>query len=155
MKRLNLLVISFFNHLKANSFDQLTEVVRSIRKATTTDSHPPIDELLSTGIIPYLLNLLDYEINPHGELLSECAWIISNVADSAISCHVEYIVQLNAAQKALNLLNHVSLNVKDSALWILLNITGSSLIRRDMLLDMEIVPKLVDLFNDFHQPNYT
>ena len=78
--------------------------------------------------------------------MAECAWIVANIASSK-SCHVEYIVQLNAPQKAFALLDHVSDDVKDNAIWILANLAGDSFANRDMLLEMGITSKLNVLLN--------
>ena len=64
-------------------------------------------------------------------------------------------MQLDATQKAIDLLDHVSEDVKDNAIWILANISGDSLTNRDTLLDIGIVPKLLEILDgNRYQPSF-
>ena len=136
----------FHHRLESNSFDELVNIVETIRRIISQNEQPPIEELFKTGVIPHVLRLLDRNLFRYERLMRECSWIIANIASSR-SDHINHIVELDAIQKAFDLLDHNSEEVKDNAVWILSNIAGDSLEYRDLLIKMGIVAKLISILD--------
>ena len=147
MNQLTGLATAFFANLRTSSFDELANVTEMIRRIISLSDNPPVDELISTGLVPHIIKLIEYEYFQYEKLMNESAWILANIA-SAKSDNVNYLIQNGVAQKALNLLDHESEEVKDNAIWILANIAGDSYANRDALINMEIVAKLSNILDD-------
>ena len=117
-----------------------------IRRAIS-DDNPPIDQLVETKILPYIVNLLDGSYNAYDQLVIECLWISANVASGQIS-HINHLLELGIVPKAMNLLLHKNLEIKDNAVWVFGNIAGESIEFRDQLLETELVMHLEYIVND-------
>jgi len=137
---------SFFNAYKTGNYSLLAEVAEKMRKAISKDDNPPIASLVNTGVVPHIIKLLDYNFFQFDKLISECAWIIANVASST-GKSVAYLMEHGIATRAINLLEHSDNEVKANALWILGNIAGDDLEYRNVLLENDIVNKLIDMLN--------
>ena len=79
--------------------------------------------------------------------MCDCAWVITGIV-SRESCYVDYIMQLNGIQKAFDLLDHTSDQVKSQAMCILSRVARASLVKRDVILDMGIISKLNGIFDE-------
>lgn len=140
------LASSFMTFYKAGNLTALADIMESIRYVVSQDDIPPINELLQTGIVPYIINLLKPELYNEERLITETSWVATNIA-SRESEHVDYLVGLELIPRAMQLLDHPNQDVKENAIWILSNISGESLVYRDDMLKRKIVPKIENLFN--------
>jgi len=107
----------------------------------SNDDHPPIDQYLSTGVLPYIIDFLDVKYFEHTDLLNECSWIVVNVC-SGSEKNVDFSVSLNIIPKAINLLAHPNESIQENALWILANIAGTSIEYKDILINFDVVEKI-------------
>lgn len=128
-------------------FEKLGESAEKIRRVVSDTEAPPLNELMSTGVAPHILKLLDFQYFEHENLMLECSWIMANFA-SGTPTHVQYLMGQGIVKKALDLLRHPHELIKDNAIWILANIAGDSHENRDYLLENEIVSVLVTLLED-------
>ena len=150
--RFNQLASTFTEHLKAQNYGKIEEIIAEIRKVTSTDN-PPVEQLVNTGIIPDVISFLDPKFYECQNLLQECSWIICNVS-SGTSEHVEFLISLGAIPKVLQLLSYPNQSVFDSAIWTLANIAGTTLTFRDLLIDNDIVNKLLIILDgNFFSPS--
>ena len=53
-----------------------------LRKLTSTDHSPPIDKIVTTGVIPQLIKFLQPDINHGNEnLLRDAIWLLGNIGN--------------------------------------------------------------------------
>lgn len=130
------------------NYEKLAESAEMIRKAVSADEAPPLNDLLTTGVVPHIMKFLDPEYFEYEQLVLECSWIMANFA-SGTPAHVQYMMSHGMVKKALHLMHgHPQESIKDNAVWILANIAGDSFENRDYLIENEIVPVLVNLLQD-------
>lgn len=87
----------------------------------SSDRNPPIDDLISSGILPILVECLRLTDNP--PLQFEAAWALTNIA-SGTSLQTDAVVKAGAVPLFLELLNSPNQNVCEQAVWALGNIIG-------------------------------
>jgi len=115
--------------------------VQYARKLVSSDKNPPIDDLISSGLIPILVNCLERQDNP--TLQFEAAWALTNVT-SGTSAQTNEVVQAGAVPCFLRLLNSAQQNVCEQAVWALGNIIGDASHLRDLCIEMGVLPPLLN-----------
>ncbi|ESN93551.1 hypothetical protein HELRODRAFT_186091 [Helobdella robusta] len=118
--------------------------VQSARKLLSSDRNPPIDDLISSGILPILVNCLGRSDNP--SLQFEAAWALTNIA-SGTSLQTQAVVKAGAVPLFLNLLQSAHQNVCEQAVWALGNIIGDGPQCRDYVIGLGIVKPLINFIN--------
>jgi len=136
------IAVSFRKSLDSGDYEYIADVAECIRRLVSLDENPPLLELIKTNIVPLIVKLLDSEYFQHQKLMTECSWILVNLASGDID-FVYYLVELDIIPKALNLLCHPTSDVRENATWILANIGGENLEFRNQLLDNDVV-NLID-----------
>jgi len=150
----NTLTASFYEYFKARDFENLAQVAEKIRRAVSRDEKPPLQQLINTGIVSHIIQLLDYDYFQYEVLMNECAWIIANIASGA-EHHVKFLIDNQIVFYAINMLDHPNENVKDNAVWILSNVAGDSLEGGDSLIEKEIVGRIEKLLDGHsYQTNF-
>ncbi|PAV89612.1 hypothetical protein WR25_19655 [Diploscapter pachys] len=85
------------------------QAVQQARKMLSSDRNPPIDDLISSGILPILVNCLkSTDVN----LQFEAAWALTNIA-SGTSEQTQAVVNAGAVPLFLQLLSSGNMNVCD------------------------------------------
>lgn len=111
----------------------------------SVQTDPPIDEVVRSGVVPRLVQLLDYESN--NKIQYECAWSVTNIS-SGNTQHTTAVVQCGAIPALIRLLDSQYQEVREQAVWALANISGDSSGARDAVLQTGILrPLLRDLEN--------
>ena len=141
------LATSFFEKSHLNDYGGLSEITKQIRVHITKEEIYLIDEVISTGIVLQLIRFLEPGYSNNEQLITECAHFVANITSGKPE-HVVYVLELDVISKALNLLTYPSEEVKDSAMFILANISGESFASRDIIIERGVVPKLVSLLED-------
>lgn len=112
------------------------------RKILSRDRHPPIDELITTGVIPFMVGFLQRDENR--KLQFEAAWALTNIA-SGQSHQTGAVVCRGAIPAFVRLLHCDSQEVMEQAIWALGNIAGDSAKYRDQVLEAGITEPIVKM----------
>ncbi|ELT97738.1 hypothetical protein CAPTEDRAFT_180032 [Capitella teleta] len=120
------------------------KAVQAARKLLSSDRNPPIDDLISSGILPILVHCLECEDNP--TLQFEAAWALTNIA-SGTSLQTQAVVNSNAVPLFLRLLHSQHQNVCEQAVWALGNIIGDGPKCRDYVISLGVVKPLLNFIN--------
>jgi importin subunit alpha-1 len=116
----------------------------SLRKILSIERGPPIEEVINTGIIPRLIELMSN--NRNQELQFESAWALTNIL-SGIHDHVKIVIDAGIIPPLIQLLDSPNDDVQEQAVWAFGNILGDCIEYRDMVLDGGVLPKLLQLIS--------
>ena len=105
------------------------EACSEIRKLLSIERRPPIDEVIATGVVPRLVELLRDE-RSSDELQFEAAWALTNVA-SGTSAHTRVVADLGAVPEFVRMLSSDSSDNVEQGVWGLGNISGDCIEFRD------------------------
>lgn len=126
----------------------LIENAQKVRKILSKEPQPPIDEVIQSGVIPRLAELL--KRNDCAILQFEVAWVLTNVA-SGSSQQTKTIVDSGAAKTFIQLLDSQHPEVREQAVWALGNVAGDCAECRDYLLNAGIMHSLLNLLRESEQ----
>lgn len=112
------------------------------RRLLSKAKDPPIDEVIEAGLVPALIQELQYEAMP--KLQFEAAWALTNIASGSAE-QTQCVVDAGALPVMTHILSSPEEEVREQALWAIGNIAGDGPVYRDMVLDTGILPPLLDL----------
>ncbi|EGD73916.1 importin subunit alpha-B [Salpingoeca rosetta] len=128
-------------NLKSSNPATLLEEVRRLRKALSREAQPPIDEVIQSGAVPYLVHLL---VHDNATIQFEAAWALTNIA-SGNSSQTRVVIGNNGIPFFVHLLQSPAADVCDQAIWALGNISGDCPEYRDLCISHHIVPVLINI----------
>lgn len=134
----------FMEAFRSGDLTNLAIILKLIRRAVSFDESPPVAELMHTGIVPHIVELLSPSYYEEGSIITEASWIAANIA-SKEATHVNFLVSLEIISVALRLLSYPLKEVNENALYILANIAGESVGYRDAILQQGVADVL-DVF---------
>ena len=118
--------------------EELLPCVTWFRKLLSIKRSPPIDEVIQSGVVPRLVELLSVP-----DLQLEAAWCLTNIA-SGTAEHTAVVIETGAVPTFVKLLQSPSEDVREQAVWALGNIAGDSPHCRDIVLDHQAMTPLLE-----------
>jgi len=123
------------------------------RAKLSIDVNPPIQDIISSGIVPRFVELLDKDFYAkYGESASalsakcrlEAAWVITNIA-SGNSEQTQYVVNVGAVPLLVKMIVEDDEGILDQSIWALANISGDSEELRDTILEAGALQRVTEL----------
>merc|ERR1719326_149833 len=121
------------------------QATQQLRKLLSVENNPPIQEVIHTGVVPRLVELLKDISRP--ELQFEAEWVLTNIA-SGNADQTRVVVEMGALPLFVGLLTSPSDEVKEQAVWALGNIAGDSTKYRDLVLKSDGLAPLLAVFRE-------
>lgn len=125
-----------------SSDDEKFKAVQSTRRLLSREKNPPIDKVIKAGLVPTLIQLLQYDRNP--QIQFEAAWAVTNIA-SGSSEQTRTVVEAGCVEQFRKLLSSSQMQVCEQAVWALGNIAGDGPEYRDLVIDQGCVEPLLKL----------
>lgn len=136
--------------LNSDSIESRLAATKQIRQLLSVENNPPIDEVITSGVVPILITFLMN--NSNSELQFEAAWSLTNIA-SGTSKQTQLIIHLGAIPAFVFLLSSPTLQVRDQSIWALGNIAGDSPECRDFVLNANALPLILEQILNPDTPN--
>jgi importin subunit alpha-1 len=131
--------------LQSDDVTKQLEACTEFRKLLSVEKNPPIQQVIDTGIVPRLVQMLQFAHND--TIQFEAAWTLTNIA-SGTTDHTKVVIAAGAIPQFIALLRSPSADVQEQAVWALGNIAGDSPTFRDYVLDAGGVGPLLEVFKN-------
>ncbi|KAI9905401.1 hypothetical protein PsorP6_013823 [Peronosclerospora sorghi] len=114
-----------------DSMEQATALSK-LRRLLALENDPPIQEVVSLGVVPILADFLKQHKRP--EVQFDAAWALTNIT-SGTTAHTEVVIKCGVIELLCELLLSPNEDVCGQAVWALGNIAGDSTRFRDLVLN--------------------
>ena len=130
------------------TFEEQLLATTFFRNFLSQESHTPIADVISCGVIPKLVEFLSYHQYP--DLQYEAAWVFTNLT-CGTSRETEVVIDAGAVPCFVNLLVSPVRTIREQATWALGNIAGDSPRFRDVVLRCGALPPLLEFLKELVQ----
>lgn len=113
-----------------------------IRKLLSVESNPPIEEVVSTNIVPLFVHYMSLQAYPR--LQFEAAWALTNIA-SGTAEHTHLVMQSGAVPLFIQLLASPDEDCREQGTWAIGNLAGEGQECRDYVLSLGVMGPLLQL----------
>ncbi|KAL4461641.1 hypothetical protein ABPG74_016265 [Tetrahymena malaccensis] len=115
---------------------QALETIIELRKMTSKEVNPPLQEIIDSNICPQLIAIMDNTTS--NEIIMESLWILTNVC-SGSTFQTQYVMNIGGITTFLKYVSHENEDIMAQALWGLGNIAGDSSTSRNLVLQQDAV----------------
>eukprot|EP01017_Pseudomicrothorax_dubius_P045276 TRINITY_DN7808_c0_g1_i1.p1 TRINITY_DN7808_c0_g1~~TRINITY_DN7808_c0_g1_i1.p1 ORF type:complete len:495 (-),score=95.21 TRINITY_DN7808_c0_g1_i1:94-1578(-) len=138
-------VVEFKKALLEQDWSRAGQTLEVLRHLSSNRDGPTTKHIGKTGVLPYLVDLLDIKYASYPKVQLEAVWILTNIA-SGDSTDVANLVAIDGVSKIIGMLFWTKDTAHiETAIWALGNVCGESLIYRDQLLAMGIIDLVLEI----------
>lgn len=122
-----------------NQVLSLLESIRGFRRMLSAEHNPPVMEVLESGSVPTLIELLLHPTST--DIAFEAAWALTNIASTQ---HTKLLVEEGIIPPLVQLLRSANPELRDQSIWCLGNIAGDCTDLRDTVLQSGVMTRILE-----------